>query len=50
MAPDDAAADRCRSSPARDHRTGAGIPDRVVLAGWKETNAQGLTSRRFDGD
>ena len=26
----------------------AGIPDRVVLAGWEETNAQGPTSRRFD--
>ena len=26
----------------------AGIPDRVVLAGWEETNAQGSTARRFD--
>jgi hypothetical protein len=26
----------------------AGIPDRVVLAGWEETNAQGATARRFD--
>ena len=26
----------------------AGIPDRVVLAGWEETNPQGSTARRFD--
>jgi hypothetical protein len=26
----------------------AGIPDRVVLVGWEETNAQGPAARRFD--
>ena len=26
----------------------AGIPDRVVLVGWEETNAEGPTARRFD--